>query len=652
MNNEKEKNISETAYDADAIRVLKGLEAVRVRPGMYIGSTGLDGLHHMIYEIVDNSIDEAMAGFAKHISITLHKDGSVEVEDDGRGIPVKVMEENNKSALETVFTELHAGGKFDNSSYAMSGGLHGVGASVVNALSLYLKVWVNREGHTYFLEFKNGGEPIDTIKILGKSEKTGTKVLFYPDFTIMENLPFDHDQIANRLKQLAYLNKGIEIKFIDENINHVDVWKFNGGILEYISFLNTNREPLIKNVIYGEKDTEDNHNKNNINKVKVEFAMQYRVDYGISFFSFCNNINTSEGGTHEEGFKFALIKTFTNYNNEHKIYKNDKEDVKLTRDDVLEGLSAILSIKDSNPIYEGQTKKKLGNPGVRPIVSEVVSQQLEKYLLENPEDARKIIEKVFTAAYARIKGAQAREVAKRKTLLGNNSLPGKLADCSTSDASISEIYLVEGDSAGGSAKLGRDREFQAILPLRGKIMNVEKANREKIFDNEIINNLIVAIGTGVAEEFDINKLRYNKVIIMTDADVDGAHIRILLLTFLYRFMKPLIENGNVYIAQPPLYKVSANKSIKYIYSDSELDKLKEELKNSHYSIQRYKGLGEMNPEQLWETTMDPEHRVMLKVNIDDAVEADRVFALLMSDDVPPRREFIQENATYVKNIDA
>lgn len=647
-----ENETKKSAYDEHSIRILKGLEAVRVRPGMYIGSTGSDGLHHMIYEIVDNSIDEAMAGYAKNITVTLFKDGSVQVEDDGRGIPVKVMEENKKSALETVFTELHAGGKFDNNSYAMSGGLHGVGASVVNALSTYLKVWVKRDNKEYYIEFKDGGIPACPIQELGIATGTGTRVLFFPDFTIMENLPFEHDKIANRLKQLAYLNKGVCITFIDENINSKDKWIFNGGILEYVEFLNDNRQCLNKDIIYGEKETLDEHNKNNINKVRVEFAMQYCTDSRISFYSFCNNINTTEGGTHEEGFKFALVKTFTNYNNEHKIYKNDKEEVKLIKDDVLEGLSAILSIKDSNPIYEGQTKKKLGNPGVRQIVSEIVCEQLEKFLLEHPEEARMIIEKVFTTAYARIKGAQAREVAKRKTLLGNNSLPGKLADCSTSDPTISEIYLVEGDSAGGSAKLGRDREYQAILPLRGKIMNVEKASREKIFDNEIINNLIVAIGTGVAEEFDLNKLRYNKIIIMTDADVDGAHIRILLLTFLYRFMRPLIENGHVFIAQPPLYKIAANKSIKYVYTDQELENVKQNLTNSHYSIQRYKGLGEMNPEQLWETTMDPEHRVMLKVNIEDGVEADRIFALLMSDDVPPRREFIQQNATYVKNIDA
>ncbi len=639
-------------YDENSIRVLKGLEAVRVRPGMYIGSTGIDGLHHMIYEIVDNSIDEAMAGFAKHITVVLNKDGSVEVEDDGRGIPVKKMHESQKSALETVFTELHAGGKFDNSSYAMSGGLHGVGASVVNALSSYLKVWVKRDGKEYFMEFKDGGQPVGNVKEVGVSNHTGTKVLFYPDFTIMENLPFEHDVIAKRLRQLAYLNKGVSIRFVDKNLNTDDTWLFNGGILEYVQFLNANREPLTPDIIYGEKDTLDTHNKNNVNKVRVEFAMQYRTDYGNSFYSFCNNINTSEGGTHEEGFKAALLKAFTNYNNQHRVYRNDKEEIKLIKEDVLEGLSAILSIKDSNPIYEGQTKKKLGNPGVRAIVNDIVSEKIEKFLLENPEDARKIVEKVFTAAYARIKGAQAREVAKRKTLLGSNSLPGKLADCSTSDPSISEIYLVEGDSAGGSAKLGRDREYQAILPLRGKIMNVEKASREKIFDNEIINNMIVAIGTGVAEEFHIEKARYNKIIIMTDADVDGSHIRILLLTFLYRFMRPLIENGHVYIAQPPLYKITANKSVKYVYTDAQLEEVKEKLGNSHYSIQRYKGLGEMNPEQLWETTMDPEHRVMLRVNIEDAVEADRVFVLLMSEDVPPRREFIRENAKFVKNIDA
>ena len=698
-------------YTGESILHLKGLDPVRKTPGMYIKDTGFEGLHQMVNEIVENSIDEVTAGYATYIKVTLHKDGSVEVEDNGRGIPVDNAQGTNIPAIQAIFTDLNCGGKFNNKSYATSGGLHGVGSSVVNALSEYLEAWVKRNGHIYYIKFINGDKEITPLKIVGDCEGTGTRIIFKPDHNYMENVPFSHDRISARLKQLAFLNKGLKITFIDENhkpkqgfkdasseefqngqdgnndepvlpnsddnsnatgdakiyldrisqLNAneawpVEEWQFNGGIQEYVGDLIRNESP-IGFVIYINEKVEDNYDrksKDKENNVIVELAFAYcEEEKHASIFTFCNNIFTSDGGTHLDGFKDALKATLRHYNEEHHVYKNDKEGLKLNNDDVVSGLSAILSLKASDPMFDSQAKRKVSNPGFRRIVNEVVSEKFEKYLVENPELAKKIVEKVYSNALARKKAEDAFNAAKRKSVLGNNSLPGKLADCSTSDTSISELYLVEGDSAGGSAKLGRDREYQAILPLRGKIMNVEKTNDESAYNSEVIQNMIIAIGTGVKDQFDLTKLRYDKIIIMTDADVDGAHIQILLLTFFYNYMRPLIENGHIYVAQPPLYKASWSKNNKYFYKDEELDAWKNSIgKNVHYSIQRYKGLGEMNPEQLWETTMDPEQRMMKKISIVDAMKADADFELLMGEDVQPRRNYIIENATFVKNIDA
>ena len=703
---------SASEYTGESILHLKGLDPVRKTPGMYIKDTGFEGLHQMVNEIVENSIDEVTAGYATYIKVTLHRDGSVEVEDDGRGIPVDNAQGTDIPAVQAIFTDLNCGGKFNNKSYATSGGLHGVGSSVVNALSEYLEVWVKRNGHIYYIKFVNGDKEITPLKIVGDCEGTGTRIIFKPDHNYMENVPFSHDRISARLKQLAFLNKGLKITFIDENpkpkqtfkdassqefqnsqddsdnsepvmLNSddnsnaigdakiyldriaqvsaieawpIEEWQFNGGIQEYVGDLIRNESP-IGPVIYINEKVEDNYDrksKDKENNVIVELAFAYcEEEKHASIFTFCNNIFTSDGGTHLDGFKDALKATLRHYNEEHHVYKNDKEGLKLNNDDVISGLSAILSLKASDPMFDSQAKRKVSNPGFRRIVNEVVSEKFEKYLVENPELAKKIVEKVYSNALARKKAEDAFNAAKRKSVLGNNSLPGKLADCSTTDTSISELYLVEGDSAGGSAKLGRDREYQAILPLRGKIMNVEKANDENAYNSEVIQNMIIAIGTGVKDQFDLTKLRYDKIIIMTDADVDGAHIQILLLTFFYNYMRPLIENGHIYVAQPPLYKASWGKNNKYFYKDEELDTWKNSIgKNVHYSIQRYKGLGEMNPEQLWETTMDPEQRMMKKISIVDAMKADADFELLMGEDVQPRRNYIIENATFVKNIDA
>lgn len=647
-------------YDNNSIKVLKGLEPVRTRPGMYIGSTGPEGLHHMIWEIVDNSIDEAMAGFATTIKLIIKSDGSILVEDDGRGIPIEIHSETKKSTVETVLTVLHAGGKFDNDSYKVSGGLHGVGASVVNALSEWFKVWVSKENKEYFIEFKNGGSPIDELKLIGNSEKkNGTKIQFYPDFTIMEESPWDEDKIINRLKELAYLNKGVNIEFTSELTNRNFKWCFDGGLLQYVQEINEQKEPLYDSIIYGDK-TEvvqaiTGNEKIGISKVdysiRCEFAFQYNKTYNSSIHTFCNNINTSEGGTHEEGFSLALVRIINNYAIDKKWIKDPNKE-KVNKEDVLEGLTAIISIKHPNPQYEGQTKKKLGNSEVRKFVNNVVSELFEKFLLENPNLAEIIIKKIQAAAETRKRSQEFKEATRRKSPFESNSLPGKLADCSSRDASVTELYLVEGDSAGGSAKTGREREFQAILPLKGKILNVEKSNSSKVFSTNEIIDIITAIGCGTMTDYNPEKLRYNKIIIMTDADVDGAHIRILLLTFFFRYMKNLINDGNIYIAQPPLYKFTAGKTIKYAYNDEELERYKAEVPTGRFNIQRYKGLGEMNPEQLWETTMNPENRILLKVTIDDAIKADQWFSLLMGDDVPPRKKFIEENAEYVKNIDA
>lgn len=647
-------------YDNNSIKVLKGLEPVRTRPGMYIGSTGPEGLHHMIWEIVDNSIDEAMAGFATTVKLIIKSNGSILVEDDGRGIPIEIHSETKKSTVETVLTVLHAGGKFDNDSYKVSGGLHGVGASVVNALSEWFKVWVSKENKEYFIEFKNGGSPIDELKLIGNSEKkNGTKIQFYPDFTIMEESPWDEDKIINRLKELAYLNKGVNIEFTSELTNRNFKWCFDGGLLQYVQEINEQKEPLYDSIIYGDK-TEvvqaiTGNEKIGISKVdysiRCEFAFQYNKTYNSSIHTFCNNINTSEGGTHEEGFSLALVRIINNYAIDKKWIKDPNKE-KVNKEDVLEGLTAIISIKHPNPQYEGQTKKKLGNSEVRKFVNNVVSELFEKFLLENPNLAEIIIKKIQAAAETRKRSQEFKEATRRKSPFESNSLPGKLADCSSRDASVTELYLVEGDSAGGSAKTGREREFQAILPLKGKILNVEKSNSSKVFSTNEIIDIITAIGCGTMTDYNPEKLRYNKIIIMTDADVDGAHIRILLLTFFFRYMKNLINDGNIYIAQPPLYKFTAGKTIKYAYNDEELERYKAEVPSGRFNIQRYKGLGEMNPEQLWETTMNPKNRILLKVTIDDAIKADQWFNLLMGDDVPPRKKFIEENAEYVKNIDA
>ncbi|BAC43793.1 DNA topoisomerase (ATP-hydrolyzing) subunit B [Malacoplasma penetrans] len=648
MNKETKKN----TYSASNIKILEGLEAVRKRPGMYIGSTDIKGLHHMVWEIVDNSIDEAMTGNASEITITLTKEGSAKVQDDGRGIPVEKHAKTKKSTVETVLTVLHAGGKFDNDSYKVSGGLHGVGASVVNALSSWLKVWVYKEYKEHYIEFKDGGKPVADLKVTNEkaSIKNGTIVEFYPDFEIMERAEFDADTIKSRLKQLAYLNKGIKINFIDERTDDKETFLFAGGIKQWVEELNNEKEPIVPTIVYDEREesVKAANNKDKYN-IRVEVAFQYNKTYNNSTFTFCNNINTTEGGSHEEGFKFALQKIINKFAVEKKLLKETDE--KISKEDAIEGLTAIVSIKHPNPQYEGQTKRKLGNSEVRPFVSNVVSEIFEKYLLENPEDANVIIKKCLLAMEARKKSFEAREATRRKSPFESNSLPGKLADCSTKDKEISELYIVEGDSAGGSAKLGRDRIFQAILPLKGKIINVEKAKSDKIFSNEEIINLITAIGAGVGPEFKIDKLRYNKIILMTDADVDGSHIRILLLTFLFRYMYPLLENGNVYIACPPLFKFSVGKSSKYAYDEKTLEEFKKENSKVKYQIQRYKGLGEMNPDQLWETTMDPKNRLLLKVTIEDALNADKVFSLLMGDEVAPRREFIEKNAKYVKNLD-
>lgn len=654
MKENKQTQRKNNDYDASSIKILEGLEAVRKRPGMYIGSTGSEGLHQLIWEVVDNAVDEAMAGYATRVILTQHKDGAISVDDDGRGIPIDIHPKTGKSTVETVLTILHAGGKFDNNSYKISGGLHGVGASCVNALSKSMKVWINRNFKTYFVEFANGGHTVAPLKeITSNNEKEhGTFIKYYPDFTIMEKCDYDENKIINRIKQLAFLNKGIKLIYINEKLNQKNTFIYEGGLKEYVIELNKDKNPLSANIIYGDikRDVLINKETEETYSIACEIAFQYNKGYTSSVYSFCNNIHTSEGGSHEEGFKFALTKIINKYAFEKKFLKEGEN--KLTKEDVVEGLVAIISIKHPNPQYEGQTKRKLGNTEVRTLVNNITCEIFEKYLQENPDDASLIVRKIMLAAEARKKSQEIREITRRKSPFESNNLPGKLADCSSKDVSICEMYIVEGDSAGGSAKLGRNREFQAILPLRGKILNVEKAASNKIFDNQEIASLIHAIGIGVASELDMTKLRYNRIIIMTDADVDGAHIRILMLTFFFRYMKKLIEDGHVYIAQPPLYKFARGKNIKYAYSDQQLEEFKKENGEAKYTLQRYKGLGEMNPEQLWETTMDPVNRILLKVAIEDAIKADQQFAFLMGQDVGPRKDFIAKNAKFVKNIDA
>lgn len=631
----------EHSYTAEDIQVLEGLEAVRKRPGMYIGTTSQRGLHHLIWEIVDNSIDEALAGHADHIVVTIDPKNIVTVEDNGRGMPVGIHEKTGKSSVETIFTILHAGGKFGGGAYKVSGGLHGVGASVVNALSEFLEVNVYRDGQEYFIRFEKGGEPVEALKLVGSSQQHGSRVRFKADPLIFtETLEYDHSTIRDRLQQLAFLNKGLRIDFIDQRGNEQTYsYRYEGGIKEYVGFINRTKTPMHPEPIYIEGEDEG---------IQVEVAIQYNDGYLPNIYSFCNNINTHEGGTHEEGFRLALTRVINAYARDNNFMKKDEEP--LQGDDVREGLTGIISVKHPDPQYEGQTKTKLGNAEVRKIVSSVFGDQLERFLLENPSEAKMVIEKAIVASKARLAAKKARELTRRKGALEISSLPGKLADCSSRDPQLSEIYLVEGDSAGGSAKLGRNREFQAILPLRGKVINVEKARMHKIFDNNEIRSMLTAFGCGIGDEMDLSKLRYHKIVIMTDADVDGAHIRTLLLTFFYRFLKPVIEEGYVYIAQPPLYKVSRGQQERYAYNEVELEAAKAEL-GDRVNVQRYKGLGEMNAEQLWETTMDPSKRTLVKVNVEDAMEADMVFEMLMGDDVEPRRNFITENARFVKNLD-
>ena len=630
------------SYDESQIQVLEGLEAVRKRPGMYIGSTSSRGLHHLVYEIVDNSIDEALAGFCKNIEVTINEDNSITVIDDGRGMPVGIHPKMGKATVEVIMTVLHAGGKFGGGGYKVSGGLHGVGASVVNALSEYCEVTVTREGFIWQQKYSRGNVLCDLTKI-GESDDHGTKVVFKPDHEIFEDTVFEFEILANRLRELAFLNKGIAITLTDkrEDEERFEKYHYEGGIKEFVSYLNRNKEVLHESPIYveGEKDG-----------IIAEIALQYNDGYNENLYSFANNIDTIEGGTHLAGFKSALTRAINDYAKRFgHIKDNDKN---LSGDDAREGLTAVVSVKISEPQFEGQTKTKLGNSEVRGVVDSIVAEGVSIFLEENPAVGKIIIDKALMAARARDAARKARELT-RKSVLERSTLPGKLADCSSKDPAECEIYIVEGDSAGGSAKQGRNRKFQAILPLRGKILNVEKQRLDRILNSDTIRSMITAFGAGIGKDFDEEKLRYNRIIIMTDADVDGAHIRTLLLTFFYRYMRPLIDGGHVYIAQPPLYKVSKGKREEYAYSDEELDKILEDFggKDNSINIQRYKGLGEMNANQLWDTTMDPEHRILLKATVEDAIAADEIFTILMGDKVEPRREFIQKNAKKVSNLD-
>ncbi|QQY79768.1 DNA gyrase subunit B [Keratinibaculum paraultunense] len=626
-------------YTAQEIQVLTGLEPVRKRPGMYIGSTGPRGLHHLVYEVVDNSIDEALAGVCDTINVIINEDNSIIVEDNGSGIPVEVHPQTGKSTVETVLTMLHAGGKFNNSAYKVSGGLHGVGIAVVNALSEYLIVRVKRDGKVYMQRFERG-IPVTELKVIGKSNNTGTIIEFKPDAEIFDEVNFDFKTLESRLREMAFLNKGVKITLEDKRSNIKKEFHYEGGIKSFVEYLNKNKTPIQKDIMYFESEKDN---------TVVEVAMQYTDGYSENIYTFANNINTQEGGTHLSGFKTALTRAINDYGRKYGYIKENEDN--LQGDDVREGLTAILSVKLMEPQFEGQTKTKLGNSEVRGIVETLTYEFLMSYLEENPKDGKSILEKALSASRAREAARKAREISRKRSILDNTTLPGKLADCQENNLEVTEIFIVEGDSAGGSAKQARDKRYQAILPLKGKIMNVEKARLDKVLGFDEIRAMITAFGTGIGSEFDIDKLRYGKIIIMTDADVDGAHIRTLLLTFFYRYMRELIENGHVYIAQPPLYKVSKGKKDYYAYSDKELEELLEKIGDSNYTVQRYKGLGEMNPEQLWETTMDPEKRILLKVNIEDAIAADEIFTILMGDKVKPRREFIQTNAKLVKNLD-
>jgi len=634
-------NSQQNTYDESQIQVLEGLEAVRKRPGMYIGSTSGKGLHHLVWEVVDNSIDEALAGYCNQIQVIVHTDNSITVIDNGRGIPVGEHPKMKKSTLEVVMTVLHAGGKFGGEGYKVSGGLHGVGISVVNALSEKVVVKVKREGQIHQQEYRRGIPQYD-LKIVGDTEETGTETTFLPDPEIFtETTVYDYDVLVGRIRELAFLNKGIQISLTDERTGVSDTFKYDGGIIEFVQYLNKTREPIHESPIYVE-GMKDN--------ISVEIAMQYNEGYSENIYSFANNINTHEGGTHESGFKSALTRIVNDYARKMGFVKENESN--LTGDDAREGLTAIISVKIPEPQFEGQTKTKLGNSEVRGIVESLLADKLMEFMNENPSVARKVIEKSLQASRAREAARKARELTRRKSALEVSALPGKLADCSSKDAEISELFIVEGDSAGGSAKSGRDRHFQAILPLRGKILNVEKARLDRILSNLEIRAIITAVGTGIGDDFDITKARYHKIVIMTDADVDGAHIRTLLLTFFYRYMRQLLEAGFVYIAQPPLYKVERNKVIRYAQNEAERDAIIAEFgEGVKINVARYKGLGEMNADQLWETTMDPNNRTMLQVKIEDAMKADLMFDTLMGDNVEPRREFIHQHAKFVKDLD-
>lgn len=631
------------SYEDSDIQVLEGLEAVRKRPGMYIGTTSARGLHHLVYEIVDNSIDEALAGHCNEIEIVIHKDNSISNKDNGRGMPVGMHPKMGIPTVEVIHTILHAGGKFGGEGYKVSGGLHGVGASVVNALSEYLEVEVARDGNIYKQRYERG-KPVTDLKIIGSSEHTGTKTTFKPDSEIFEELEYDFDTLLTRFRELAFLNKEITIKLIDERPEEkiVKNLHYEGGLISFVEYMNRNKEVLHQKPIFFEGSKEDS---------TVEIAMQYNDSYIENIFSFANNISTTEGGTHMTGFKSAITKVFNDYARKYNMIKeNDKN---LAGEDVREGLTAVISVKLHEPQFEGQTKTKLGNSEIRGLVENIVNERLTSFFEENPPVSRVIFDKCITAQRAREAARKARELTRRKSVLESTSLPGKLADCSEKDPSQCEIYIVEGDSAGGSAKQGRDRKFQAILPLWGKMLNVEKARLDKVYDNEKLLPVITALGTSIGDDFDVNRLRYHKVIIMADADVDGSHIRTLLLTFFFRYMKPLVEEGHIYIAQPPLFKVAKSKEEFYAYNEKEVDKIVKEKnwKKEDCSIQRYKGLGEMNPEQLWSTTMNPESRTILKVELEDAIGADEIFTILMGDKVEPRKEFIQTHARTVANLD-
>ena len=625
-----------TGYDASQIQVLEGLEAVRRRPSMYIGSTDSLGLHHLVYEVVDNSVDEALGGFCSEINVTINPGGSVSIRDDGRGIPVDNHPQFNRPALEIVLTVLHAGGKFDHESYGVSGGLHGVGVSVVNALSEWMEVQVRRNGRIYWQRFEKG-KVVSDLEERGSSDHTGTTITFKPDTSIFEETEFSFDTLSSRLRELAFLNRGLKITIKDDRSDKENIFQYAGGIISFVEYLNKNKEVLHEQPVYFSRSK---------NGTQVEVALQYNNSYAENVFSYANNINTREGGTHLMGFRAALTRTVNDYARNNKLFKNE---MKLGGEDLREGLVAVVSVKLPDPQFEGQTKTRLGNSAIRGIVESMVVEGLGEYFEENPLVATTIVEKAAEAMHAREAARKAKELTRRKNALSSGGLPGKLSDCSDKDPAKCEIYIVEGESAGGSAKQGRNRHFQAILPLRGKILNVERARLDKILKNAEIRNMIVAFGTGVGDDFDISKARYHKVVIMTDADVDGSHIRTLLLTFFYRYMRPLIDAGYVFIAQPPLYQVKKGKQANYAYSDEQLNELVAGMNKP--VIQRYKGLGEMNPEQLWETTMDPEGRIMLRVTLEDAVEADRIFTILMGDQVEPRREFIEKHAKYVKNLD-